>query len=130
MKGYINISKALHFLIGEVLLESSYISVPMMIFIFLICVVILTLLSLYFMREAIEQQEFSLMWAGLLMAAGTVGVYLVAGNYAGYMMRSHDQVAIEQAYDSIRWYVETEEASEPQVYVSDAVMVAPTVKTP
>ena len=104
-----------------------------MIFIFLIFVVILTLLALYFMREAVEQQEFSLMWAGMLMAAaaaGTVGVYLVAGNYTGYMMRSHDQVAIEQAYDSIRWYVEAEEASEPQLYVSDAVMAAPKDKKP
>ena len=104
-----------------------------MIFILLIFVVILTLLALYFMREAIEQQEFSLMWAGVLMAAaaaGTVGVYLVAGNYTGYMMRSHDQVAIEQAYDSIRWYVEAEEASEPQVYVSDAVVMAPKDKNP
>ena len=104
-----------------------------MIFIFLVVVVTLTLYSLYFMREAVEQQEFSLMWAGVLMAAaaaGTVGVYLVAGNYMGYMMRSHDLVAIEQAYDSIRWYVEAEEASEPQIYVSDAVMVAPTDKKP
>ena len=109
-----------------------------MIFFFLIFVVVLTLLALYFMREAIEQQEFSLMWAGVLMAAaaaGTVGVYLVVVNYTGYMMRSHDQVAIEQAYDSIRWYVETEEASsEPQVYVSDAVSdsvrVSPTDKKP
>lgn len=95
-----------------------------MLLLLLLFVIILVALALHFMQEAVTHQEFSLMLAGTLMAAsaaGLVGVYLVAGNYMGYMSRSHDQVAIEQAYDSIRWYVGVEDAAENQVYLSDAV---------
>jgi hypothetical protein len=95
-----------------------------MILLLLLFVIVLVGLALHFMQEAVTHQEFSLMLAGTLMAAsaaGLVGVYLVAGNYMGYMSRSHNQAAIEQAYDSIRGYVEVEDASELQIFVSDAV---------
>lgn len=89
----------------------------------LLFVIVLVALSLHFMQEAVTRQEFSLMLAGTLMAAsaaGVVGVYLVAGNYMGYMTRSHNQAAIEQAYESIRWYVESESIDENPIYVSDS----------
>ncbi len=95
-----------------------------MLLLLLLFVIVLVALALHFMQEAVTHQEFSLMLAGTLMAAsaaGLVGVYLVAGNYMGYMSRSHDRVAIEQAYESIRGYVGVEDAVDNQVFVSDAV---------
>ena len=73
-------------------------------------VVALVGLALHFMQEAITRQEFSLMIAGLLIAtssAGIVGVYLLVGHSVTDRLHGgQEQVAIENAYESIRWYVE------------------------
>jgi hypothetical protein len=56
-------------------------------FVILILVVALVAWALHLMQEAVEQQEFSLMLAGLLVAAaasGMVSVYVLMNNYMGY----------------------------------------------
>ncbi len=97
----------------------------MVVLIFL-SVVALVGLALHFMQEAVTKQEFSLMIAGILVAssaAGLVGASLLVGHSLDDLTHlQREQVAIEQAYDSIRWYVETEaQTPEPNsVYLSDS----------
>jgi hypothetical protein len=97
----------------------------MVVLIFL-SVIALVGLALHFMQEAVTRQEFSLMIAGTLIAAsaaGLVGVCLLVTHSLNDLTHlQREQVAIEQAYDSIRWYVETEaQAPEPNsVYLSDS----------
>lgn len=89
-------------------------------------VIALVGLALHFMQEAITHKEFSLMIAGILIAAssaGIVGGYLLIGH--SVTDRPHggqEQVAIENAYESIRWYVDIEaQAQEPNsVFLSDS----------
>lgn len=97
----------------------------MVVLIFL-CVIALAGLALHFMQEAVIRQEFSLMIAGVLVAssaAGLVGASLLVGHSWNDLKHSqHEQVSIEQAYDSIRWYVEADAQAQegPPVYLSDS----------
>jgi K+-transporting ATPase c subunit len=97
----------------------------MVILIFL-SVIALVGLALHFMQEAVTQQEFSLMIAGTLVAASAAGLvgasFLIGHSFDDLAHLQRQEVAIEQAYDSIRWYVETEaQAQEPNsVYLSDS----------
>lgn len=61
-------------------------------FIILVIVILLVAWSLHLMEEAVEQQEFSLMLAGFLVAvaaAAMVAVYFLMGHYVGYMQQIH-----------------------------------------
>jgi hypothetical protein len=97
-----------------------------MIVVLFLSVVALVGLALHFMQEAVTRQEFSLMIAGILVAssaAGLVGVCLLVGHsFDDLTHLQKEQVSIEQAYDSIRWYVETEaQATESgSVYLSNS----------
>ena len=97
-----------------------------MVVLLFLSVIALVGLALHFMQEAITRQEFSLMIAGLLIAtssAGIVGVYLLVGH--SVTDRPHggqEQVAIENAYESIRWYVDIEAQAQElnSVFLSDS----------
>jgi hypothetical protein len=97
----------------------------MVVLIFLF-VIALVGLALHFMQEAVTHQEFSLMIAGALIAASAAGIVgvclLVSHSFDDLSQVRQEQVAIEQAYDSIRWYVETEtQAQYPNsIYLSDS----------
>ena len=91
-----------------------------------LCVIALVGLALHFMQEAITRQEFSLMIAGLLIAtssAGIIGVYLFVGHsFTDRPRGGQEQAAIENAYDSIRWYVDIEAQAQElnSVFLSDS----------
>ncbi len=56
-------------------------------FVILFVVIALVAWALHLMQEAIEQQEFSLMLAGLLVAAaasGMVSVYILMNHYMAF----------------------------------------------
>ena len=97
-----------------------------MVVLLFLSVIALVGLALFFMQEAIAQQELSLMIAGLLIAtssAGIVGAYLLFGH--SVTDRPHggqEQVAIENAYESIRWYVDIEAQAQElnSVFLSDS----------
>jgi hypothetical protein len=94
-----------------------------MLVVILLFVIALVAWALHLMQQAVQKQEFSLMLAGTLVAAaaaGWVGAYLLTGNYVGYITHNGgDPVEIEQAYESIRWFVEAE-PEEKQIYVSSS----------
>ncbi|MCY7407174.1 MAG: hypothetical protein LH631_07300 [Alkalinema sp. CAN_BIN05] len=96
-----------------------------MVVLLFLSVIALVGLALHFMQEAVTRQEFSLMIAGTLIAAssaGIVGVYLLIGHSVTDRLHGgQEQVAIENAYESIRWYVDIEtQAQEPNsVFLSD-----------
>jgi hypothetical protein len=79
----------------------------------LLFVIALVACALHLMEQAVARQEFSLMLAGTLVAsasAALVGVYFVMGNYMGYVNHLDKTPAeMEQAYESIRWYVDQAE---------------------
>ncbi len=85
----------------------------MMSVVLLLFVIALVAWALHLMEQAVARQEFSLMLAGTLVAsasAALVGVYFVMGNYMGYVNQLHKTPAeMEQAYESIRWYVDQAE---------------------
>jgi hypothetical protein len=95
-----------------------------MMLIILAVVIALVAWALHLMQEAISRQEFSLMLAGTLVAsasAALMGVYFLMGNYMGFVNHSSaSPEAIEQAYDSIRWYVESQMMEENPIYLSDS----------
>lgn len=84
--------------------------IPVLILLFVIALVAW---ALHLMEQAVVRQEFSLMLAGTLVAsasAALVGVYFVMGNYMGYVNQLNKTPAeMEQAYESIRWYVDQAE---------------------
>ena len=56
-------------------------------FVILLVVIALVAWALHLMQEAIERQEFSLMLAGLLVAAaasGMVSAYILVNHYVGF----------------------------------------------
>ena len=74
-------------------------------FILLVIVIALVAWSLHLMSEAVEQQEFSLMLAGFLVAvaaAAMVAVYFLMGHYVGYMKESAHK---SEYSESITWVV-------------------------
>jgi hypothetical protein len=79
----------------------------------LLFVIALVAWALHLMEQAVARQEFSLMLAGTLVAsasAALVGVYFVMGDYMGYVNQLNKTPAeMEQAYESIRWYVDQAE---------------------
>lgn len=79
----------------------------------LLVVIALVAWSLHLMEQAVVRDELSLMLAGTLVAsasAALVGVYFVMGNYMGYVNQLNKTPAeMEQAYESIRWYVDQAE---------------------
>ncbi len=97
-----------------------------MIILIFLSVIALAGLALHFMQEAVTRQEFSLMIAGILIAssaAGLVGVSLLVSHSLDDLRRlQRGEVAIEQAYDSIRWYVEADAQAQEanSVYLSDS----------
>lgn len=97
-----------------------------MVVLLFLSVIALVGLALHFMQEAVKRQEFSLMIAGTLIAASSasiVGVYLLIGHSVTDRLHgAQEQVAIENAYESIRWYVDIEaQAQEPNsVFLSDS----------
>jgi|JI9StandDraft_2_1071091.scaffolds.fasta_scaffold95786_2 hypothetical protein len=99
----------------------------MVVLIFLF-VIALVGLALHFMQEAVTHQEFSLMIAGTLIAAAAAGLVgaclLVNHSFDDLAHLRREQAAIEQAYDSIRWYVEAEAQAQAQdpnsIYLSDS----------
>lgn len=101
----------------------------MLIFILLL-VVALVALSLHLMEQAITRQQLSLMLAGAMVAsasAALMGVYFMTGNYMGYVNQLNKTPAeMEEAYESIRWYVEAQAQPESQAYISDSSS-APTI---
>jgi hypothetical protein len=104
-----------------------------MLLIILAVVIALVAWALHLMQEAITRQEFSLMLAGTLVAsasAALMSVYFMMGNYMGFVNHSSaSPEAIEQAYDSIRWYVESQIIEENPIYLSDSsATLAPTIR--
>lgn len=97
-----------------------------MVVVVFLSVLALVGLALHFMQEAVTRQEFSLMIAGTLIAASAAGLVgaglLVTHSLNDLTHLQREQVAIEQAYDSIRWYVEADaQAQEPNsIYLSDS----------
>ena len=71
--------------------------------------------SLHLMRKAIEEREFSLMFAGCLVAASaaaTIGVCFLMGSYIDYMHHFNHDVYTSQVYaDSQLWAWPSEEVS-------------------
>lgn len=84
--------------------------IPVLLLLFVIALVAW---ALHLMEQAVARQEFSLMLAGTLVAsasAALVGVYLVMGNYMGYVNQLDKTPAeMEQAYESIQWYIDQTE---------------------
>jgi hypothetical protein len=99
-----------------------------MAFLILILVIVLVAWSLHLMQEAVSRQEFSLMLAGGLVAsasAALVGVYLVMGNYMGYVSQVDASPAeMEQVYESVRHYLDLMEA-QPTMVLSDSSSAPP-----
>jgi hypothetical protein len=96
----------------------------MLIFI-LLSVLSLVAWSLHLMEQAITKQQLSLMLAGGMVAsasAALMSVYFITGNYMGYVNQLNKTPAeMEQAYDSIRWYVEAQNAEiGGSVFLSDS----------
>lgn len=72
-------------------------------FFLLLIVIGLVAWALHLMQEAIQQREFSLMLAGVLVssaAAALVSVYFLMGHYVGYMTEMTERSYI---HDSIEW---------------------------
>lgn len=77
-------------------------------FIILVIVILLIAWSLHLMEEAVEQQEFSLMLAGFLVAvaaAAMVAVYFLMGHYVGYMQ----QINVSEHHQSLTWVIPQED---------------------
>jgi len=76
-------------------------------FMILVIVILLVAWSLRLMEEAVEQQEFSLMLAGFLVAvaaAAMVAVYFLMGHYVGYMQQIH----ASEYKQSLTWVIPQE----------------------
>jgi uncharacterized membrane protein YcjF (UPF0283 family) len=97
----------------------------------LLFVIALVAWSLHLMEQAVARQEFSLMLAGGLVAsasAALVGVYFVAGNYMGYVNQLNKTPAeMEQAYESIRWYVDQAELQQASAKFLENSQNSPTI---
>ncbi|WP_283756461.1 hypothetical protein [Roseofilum casamattae] len=82
----------------------------------LIIVIALVAWSLHLMECAINEQEFSLMLAGILVAgaaAAMVAVYFLMGHYVGYLNETAqlDRLALEaMPRESLSWLVELDTA--------------------
>jgi hypothetical protein len=97
----------------------------------LLVVIALVSWALHLMEQAVTRQEFSLMLAGGLVAsasAALVGVYFVMGNYMGYVNQLGKTPAeMEQAYESIRWYVDQAELQQASAKFLGDPATAPTI---
>ena len=97
----------------------------------LLVVIALVAWSLHLMEQAVVRDELSLMLAGTLVAsasAALVGVYFVMGNYMGYMNQLNKTPAeMEQAYESIRWYVDQAELQQASAKFLGDPANAPTI---
>jgi Ca2+/Na+ antiporter len=86
-----------------------------MIFI-LIIVIGLISLALYLMQEAVQQREFSLMLAGVLVsstAAAMMAVYFLMSHYVGYMSEMTERVYLtSESYNPIEWATFSESLTE------------------
>jgi len=89
---------------------------PLIVLATLMVVTALVIWALRLMQKAIEQQEFSLMLAGCLVAtaaAAIMGVYFMMGDYMGYVNQLTQRPYVTSTFSELPiWELQPEEVTQ------------------